>query len=283
MGKETENGTTGYCYWKQTGKVAIRMTNDYLFRALLQTDNETLKHLIADVLHLPPNEVVTADILNPIELGRDIDAKEFILDVKVDLNHNTTLNLELQVVNYHNWPERSLSYLCRSFDNLSAGQNYIDVTPVIQIDFLDFTLFEEHPEFCSSYYFMNPKTGQIYTDKLQLHVVQLPQVRLATEEDIAHHVNDWARMFKAATWEELRMIAKYNPAVEHAIDSESALLQDFIIRDAARRREEYYIHERATQQKLAEQAAAIQEQATAIQEKDEIIRQLQEKIQSMTQ
>ena len=266
-----------------TGPVPIRMTNDYLFRALLQTDNETLKHLIADVLHLPPDEIVTADILNPIELGRDLDAKEFILDVKVKLNHHSILNLEMQVLNYKDWPERSLSYLCRSFDNLTTGQDYIDVTPVIQIDFLDFTLFEEHPEFCSSYYFMNPKTGQIYTDKLQLHVVQLPQVKLATEEDIAHHVNDWARMFKATTWEELHMIAEHNPAVEHAIDSESTLLQDFIIRDAARRREEYYIHERVTQQQLAEQAAALKEKDAALQEQAAIIRQLQEQIQSMTQ
>ena len=77
------------------------------------------------------------------------------------------------------------------------------------------------------------------------------------------------------------MIAKDNPAIDQAITTVFHVSQDELIRQAAERREEYYIHERATQQKLAEQATALQEKDAAIQEKDDIIRQLQEQIQSM--
>ena len=39
--------------WKKlTGSLPVRMTNDYLFRALLQSDNETLKGLFT-VIPLP--------------------------------------------------------------------------------------------------------------------------------------------------------------------------------------------------------------------------------------
>ena len=40
------------------------------------------------------------------------------------LNNNQILNLEMQVKNEHNWAERSLVYLCRSFDQLYRGQEY---------------------------------------------------------------------------------------------------------------------------------------------------------------
>ena len=134
-----------------SGPLTIPMTNDYLFRALLQQNNKVLKGLIGALLHLSLNEIISVEITNPVELGKSIDAKDFFLDIKVLLNNDTIINLEMQVVNEHNWPERSLSYLCRSFDGLNKGDNYLEVKPVIQISLLDFTLFSDHPEFYATY------------------------------------------------------------------------------------------------------------------------------------
>ena len=63
-------------------------------------------------------------LTNPIELGSSVTDKTFILDIKVILNNQTIINLEMQVINQHNWAERSLSYLCRNFDNLQSGEAY---------------------------------------------------------------------------------------------------------------------------------------------------------------
>ena len=68
-------------------------------------------------------------------------------DIKVNLNGHAVINLEMQVVNEGNWPERSLCYLCRAFDNLNRGQSYEDIRPAIQIGLLNFTLFPDSPEF----------------------------------------------------------------------------------------------------------------------------------------
>ena len=113
------------------GKLTIPMTNDYLFRALLQQNNKVLTGLIASLLHLSPSEISSVEITNPIVLGESINDKTFFLDIRVNLNQNTLINLEMQVINEHNWPERSLSYLCREFDQLSTGQSYELVKPVI--------------------------------------------------------------------------------------------------------------------------------------------------------
>ena len=112
-----------------TGPVTIPMHNDYLFRALLQRNNRVLKGLICSLLHLSDKQVQNVIITNPIELGETIDSKTFFLDVRVLLNDQTYVNLEIQVVNEYNWVDRSLCYLCRSFDNLKRGQDYNDVKP----------------------------------------------------------------------------------------------------------------------------------------------------------
>ena len=68
-------------------------------------------------------------------LAGDVGGKEFILDIEVMLNDDTLLNLEMQVANEHNWPERSLSYLCRTFDQLYSGQEYTNALPVMYLFF----------------------------------------------------------------------------------------------------------------------------------------------------
>ena len=53
------------------------------------------------------------------------------------LNNNTLINLEMQVTNEYNWQERSLGYLCRSFEHLRSGQEYEETLPEIHIGFFE--------------------------------------------------------------------------------------------------------------------------------------------------
>ena len=57
------------------------------------------------LLHLTPEEVCSVEITNPTELGTAITDKTFILDIKVSLNSYIIINLELQVINQHDWTE----------------------------------------------------------------------------------------------------------------------------------------------------------------------------------
>lgn len=130
-----------------SGKVPYHMTNDYLFRAVLQSNNKALKGLVCSLLHLAEKEVCSVEISNPVVLGESVKNKEFRLDINVSLNNSVLINLEMQIANRLNWRERSVMYLCRSFDQLNHGQDYMDAKPVIHIGFLNYTLFEEMPEF----------------------------------------------------------------------------------------------------------------------------------------
>ena len=89
------------------GEIDYTFLNDYMFRSILQKNERVLKALVCVLLKLAPDEVTSVKITNPIELGKSIEDKEFILDIKIEINNVNLLNLEMQLINYKDWPERS--------------------------------------------------------------------------------------------------------------------------------------------------------------------------------
>lgn len=269
-------------YMQATGKLPYTLTNDYLFKALLQKNKKVLKHLVCSLLHLQPENVKSVELKNPIILGESItgdsDGKIFALDINVLLDNRVLINLEMQVVNHMNWPERSLTYLCRNFDQLSRGQDYTDIKPTIHIGFLDFTLFPEYPEFYATYKMTNVKNHHIYTDNFVLSVVNLKHIELATQEDREWKTDYWASLFKATTWEELKMLAERNPILEDAVATIYEITADETIREQCKAREK---HVREMNTVLKEKDVAIREKDVAIREKETAYREkevaLQEK------
>ena len=114
---------------------------------------------------------------------------------------------------------------------------------MIHIGFLDFILHPSHPEFYATYQMLNVKNHLLYSDKFTLSVVNLKHIELATEEDKAYRIDYWAALFKAKTWEELRMMAKDNEYLEEAAKSlyeanaDEIVRQQCIAREDAERRE----------------------------------------------
>ena len=238
-------------YLEATGFINYGMTNDYMFRAVLQKNVKVLKGLIASLLHLPVEEIKSVQIMNPIQLGEDMDDKTFVLDINVLLNNDTIINLEMQMQNERNWEERSLSYLCRSFDQLYQGQAYVEAKPAIHIGFLNFTPFLDLPEFYATYKLLNVKNKRLYSDKFVLSVVDLTHIELATEEDKEYQVDYWAKLFTATSWEELKMIAEKNQSMEEAVQTLYELNSDWITQDKCRARREYYRRENTRNRDMA--------------------------------
>lgn len=233
-----------------TGNIPYNMTNDYMFRYILQKNEKVLRGLICSLLHLMPHQIQTVEITNPINLNENIQDKEFILDINILMNDNTQINLEMQLIDYHNWTDRSLAYLCRSFDHLYHGQKYEEALPAIHIGFLDYTLFPDFPEFYATNMLMNVKNHHIYSDKFQLSVVDLSQIELATEEDKANQIDYWARLFKAKTWEEIKMVAKKSEFLQEAAHSIYMANADEIVRQKCLAREEAERHERTVERDM---------------------------------
>lgn len=156
-------------FMEASGTIRYNMTNNYMFRYILQKNKKVLKGLICSLLHLEPEQIKKVEITNPINLSGDVTGKEFILDINVMLN---------------------------------------------------------------------VKNHLLYSDKFTLSVVNLNQIELATDEDKVHNIDYWASIFKAKTWEELKMLAKDNEYLQEAVESLYAANADEIVRQQCRARED---------------------------------------------
>ncbi len=273
--------------WRHAnGKIAYGMTNDYMFRMVLQSNNNVLKGIISSMMHVPSDTITTVEIANPIELGKYIEDKDYVLDIKVKLNDNSIINLEMQVADLGNWQNRSLSYLCRTFENVQKGEDYNSVMPVTHIGFLDYDLFPEEKEFYSKNMLQNVKTGTIYNRNFCLRVLSLNQIELATEEDKRWHIDEWARLFKATTWEELKMIAEKDKVYSEAANSIYEQNSDETVRMMCEARREAIFHEQYVQNKmeslekqLSQKDEQLSQKEKQLSQKDSLIEQLQAELE----
>lgn len=263
-----------------TGKLPYKLTNDYLFRAVFQARPKALEGLCRSVLHLSEKDTISVTLQNPIELGKKIDDKEFILDLAVLINRTEFLNLEMQVYHDPNWVDRSISYTSRCFDNLNRGETYDQVLPVTHVGFLNYTLFPEYPEFHANYQLVNTRNQQIYSSKFRINVVDLTQIELATEEDQTYGVDLWARVFTATTWEEINMLAQNNEYLQEAVSGVRELTEEEKIRQRCQARETnaYWerIREAQTKQLKSQLADAQADLADAQAENAALLKELEE-------
>ena len=268
-----------------SGSLDYTLLNDLMFRMVFEANQDGLKSLLSALLHLKESEIIKLEIKNPFRFGNRVDEKKYIYDIYLLLNNKQKIHLELQVLSQSFWTDRSLCYLCRDFGDLNSGESYKAVKPHIQIDILDFSLFEDSNEFFSTYHLANDKTGRIYSDKLVLHVLQLNKIKYATEEDKTYGIDYWAKLFKATTWEELKTLAEKQATLQSTVETMYRFTADDYTREEIRAREEALrvqrtiesIHQSELKErddKIAEQNATITKQSSTIAELDATVTEL---------
>lgn len=189
---------------------------DFCFKELMEFA-EVRRGFIAAVLGISPEEVVSTE-LKPTHLRvKHQKDKLGILDVHVILNGEIQIDMEIQVAQFLFWRERSLFYLSKMYsDIILAGEGYQVLGKCIHVGILDFILFEEDEEYYSCFHLWEDKRRRIYSDKLEIHIVELP--KLAEHEYPETALLKWARFFNAEKKEEFEMVAKTDPHIQKAYD-----------------------------------------------------------------
>ena len=235
---------------------------------MVQRHEKVLRAIVCSMLSLEEEDIRSIRIVNPIVPGEKIDEKEYILDIQLLLNDSIKVNIELQVINYHDWPERSLQYLCRSFDHLNKGQPYSFSMTTIHIGILSFVLFPDFSEYFSSFRMMSEGSHRIFTDKFRLYTLCLPNLENASEKDRSFRRDMWGRYFKIRTWEELKIMADRYPVIEEAAEEVYGCVSDDLIRMRIEAREDYERRQQSFLMRMAEQEAKLTEQETKLTEQE---------------
>ncbi len=188
-----------------TGPIDVTLKNDMMFHLVMAKSPKALKGLVCALKGLDPKTVKEVTLTNPVDYSK-YATKEVILDVKVSLNNNEIIDIELQMYVKGSWKLRTLLYLCRCFDSIGEGDDYSKLKPATFIAIMNDPLFPDYPEFYSHYELLNTKNFHSYSSYLKLNVLYLNKTDIATQEDIDNDLVYWAEIFKATTWEELKKI-----------------------------------------------------------------------------
>lgn len=187
--------------WAIYGTVMFCIRNRifYLFPILFL--NEIIrKYFIADALDLPVENIRSVRLLNTFLWRRYHWQKQGILDVLVEFNDDTKINIELQIIPYAYWDKRCIFYLAKMYtEDLLIGQKYDKLKKCINISVLDFD-FTHSPEY-HTVYRLRDKKGNEFSDVLEIHIIEL-----CKELKDGERMNDWIRLINANSEEELNMI-----------------------------------------------------------------------------
>ena len=260
-----------------SGKINYSLCNDYLFRALLQTDPDALNYLISCLLELPL-DTLNVVIQNPIELGDELSDKDYVLDLKVLVNNEILCNVEMQVWNQSYWAPRSLAYLCRTFaDQFSYGGKFSHPMPAIHVGILSFS-FPNVDKFYSHFFMMEKDSHAVYSSLLQINVLSLLHLDKATTADRSSGLFTWARFFRAGTWEELKMLEKEDARIGSAASTVFRLMCDDKVRMQMEAREDFYRIMDSYKEELEEQRAKIKEQSEELEKQRVKVEEQSEKL-----
>lgn len=127
------------------------------------------KGFISAILGIFPEEIEETELMQTHLRKQHAEDKLGILDVRVRLNNQIQMNLEMQVLPFEYWQERLLFYLCKIFtDQIEEGEGYELLEKCIHVGILDFILFQDCEEYVSCFHLWEDKrkTGLICFRKL---------------------------------------------------------------------------------------------------------------------
>lgn len=178
------------------------------------------------LLDLKEYEIKKIEITDPFTLGENNEEKEGILDIKLILNQNRKINIEMQNTYQDDWTERSLFYNCRMFtDGFQKGHPYGELPPCIHVGILSFNQMIS-PNYYHKFCLIDEKTKEIYSRKFQFHRLELKKLENVKEKQKRRPLYQWAKLIAAQTWEELEQESKGNKYMERALEEMIKISQD---------------------------------------------------------
>lgn len=243
----------------------ICLTNNYAFLKIFKKE-ENVKGFLIDLLNLKEKQIKKIEIKDPFTSGENKEEKEGILDIKLTLNGNKKINIEMQNTYQEDWTERSLFYNCRMFtEGFKKGDPYWKLSPCIHVGILNFNMMKS-PGYYHKVTLRDEKTNELYSRKFQFHMIELKKTKTTKGKARKHPLYRWARLIAATTWEEVAQESAGNRYMERIQEEMVKMSQDERDRYLYLR-EEMAASDRVSQMQSAENRGRFIEKITLIQKK----------------
>jgi len=216
-------------------KLKYTFKTDTLFKMLFVKYPELLKELVANLLGIPLGSIEKFIIRNPEMPPENLEDKFCRLDINMAVN-GQQVDLEVQVCNEGDYPERVMYYWAREFSSaLLTGHGYSELPKTVIISIIEFIQFDCE-EYHSFYQPLETTRHTLLSDKMGFHFFELP--KLPDNIDGKDMLLLWLSLFKADTEEELEKIKEMEvPSMNQAINAYYTITASSEFREKERLRE----------------------------------------------
>ena len=216
---------------------------DFAFKEIMM-DEKARTGFLSAVLGIQPGDIRETRILNTSLRQEHGDEKLGILDVRLLMDGDREIDIEIQLTELGVWADRSLFYLAKMLiGQIKPGDSYRVFKKCVSISILDFRLFKEGSPhgaepFYSCFHIREDTRHFLYTDKMEFHVIELPKLPKGLKEGCSK-LELWAKFINSEEKEDFDMIAQMDPYIESAYKKLQLISQD------KEKRQEYEAREKA--------------------------------------
>ena len=189
---------------------------DFAFKELMRNDFVRIGFLSA-VLGIEDVSIKKTTLMNTNLPKQHENEKQGILDVRLTMNDSTEINIEIQLWYMSAWANRSVFYVARMItEQTEINKKYSNIKKCVGISILDFEYIRQCNKFHTVYHFREDAENLMYTDVMEIHVVELPKLPSLNDGTSLY---DWVKFIKAETREEFEMLAKQSKYLEAAYET----------------------------------------------------------------
>ena len=222
---------------EDTRVTRLPLTSDYVFKRIFarEENNSMLKDFLEAILNIHINKV---EVKNPELTPNMADEKLGILDLKLDIDNERVVDVEMQVLNEHNIKERSSTYLSKlAAEQLKAKQNYKELKKIITINILKYNYLERnsyHSIARMKYEDTNPiefvnmgykKEEEDATSTFEMHFIELPKFK-EKNPNCNTKLEQWLWLIDGSKEEKVKMSALENEEINKTVKELNKLSQN---------------------------------------------------------
>jgi len=170
----------------------LDVKTDFAFKKVFGSadSKDLLISFLNSVIEFENKQIITdLTIVDPYNIPMLKGMKDTFVDVKAELGDGSRVIIEMQVLNHEGFEKRVLYNAAKNYSiQLTKGDAYHLLNPVIALTITDFTLFDGSPELISHFKLLEKKQFIEYSDDIELIFIELPkfikaEVELTTIQD----------------------------------------------------------------------------------------------------
>ena len=185
----------------------VKAKLDIIFKKLFtdEGNQHILQAFLSDILEIPYESINNIIVLNSEIMPENIIEKYSRMDIKMTVDGNRLINVEMQIKDEGDYKDRSMYYLSKLYSNqLKSGDGYGKLNQCISINVLNFILFDEWTDFHSSFRMREDKRNSVLTDNFIAHYFELKKIGKNFDKNNKQEL--WLRLINAETEDELDML-----------------------------------------------------------------------------